>query len=51
VLGFELKAFTLNHSTSPIFVMGFIEIGFHKVFAQVVFKLRSDPPDLCLLSS
>jgi hypothetical protein len=23
VLGFELRAFTLSHSTSPIFVMGF----------------------------
>jgi ABC-type uncharacterized transport system permease subunit len=23
VLGFELRAFTLNHSTSPIFVKGF----------------------------
>jgi hypothetical protein len=27
VLGFELRAFTLNHSTNPIFVKGFFEIG------------------------
>jgi hypothetical protein len=27
VLGFELKAFTLSHSTSPFFVMVFYEIG------------------------
>jgi hypothetical protein len=27
VLEFELRACTLNHSTSPIFVMGFFDIG------------------------
>jgi hypothetical protein len=27
VLGFELRAFTFSHSTSPIFVMDFFEIG------------------------
>jgi hypothetical protein len=33
VLGLELKAFTLSHSTSPIFVMGFFKIGSHELFA------------------
>jgi hypothetical protein len=41
VLGFELRAYTLSHSTSPFFVMGFFEIESHDL----------DPPDLCLLSS
>jgi hypothetical protein len=27
VLGFELRAFTLSHCTSPFFVMVFFEIG------------------------
>jgi hypothetical protein len=27
VLGLELKAYTLSHSTSPFFVKGFFEIG------------------------
>jgi hypothetical protein len=34
VLGLELRAFTLSHSTSPIFVMGFFEIGSLELFAQ-----------------
>jgi hypothetical protein len=34
VLGFELRTYTLGHSTSPIFVMGFFEIGSCKLFAQ-----------------
>jgi hypothetical protein len=38
VLAFELKAFTLSHSISPIFVMGFLEIGSLKLFALVGFK-------------
>jgi hypothetical protein len=33
VLWFELRAFTLRHSTSPIFVMGIFEIGSHELFA------------------
>jgi hypothetical protein len=32
VLGFELRAYTLSHSTSPTFVMGFFEIGSHELF-------------------
>jgi hypothetical protein len=37
VLGFELRAFTLNHSTSPIFVTGFFKIGFHELLFQAGF--------------
>jgi hypothetical protein len=33
VLEFELRAFTLRHSTSLIFVMGFFEIGSPELFA------------------
>jgi hypothetical protein len=41
VLGFELRAYTLSHSTSPFFVMGVFEILLYKVFAQAGFKLQS----------
>jgi hypothetical protein len=34
VLGFELRAYTLSHSTSPFFVMDFFEIESFKLFAQ-----------------
>jgi hypothetical protein len=27
ILGLELRAYTLSHSTSPFFVKGFFEIG------------------------
>jgi hypothetical protein len=37
VLGFELKAYTLSHSTSPFFVMVFFELGSHKLFVWVGF--------------
>jgi hypothetical protein len=33
VFGFELRAYTLSHSTSPFFVMGFFEIESHKLFS------------------
>jgi hypothetical protein len=32
VLGFELRAYTLSHSTSLFFVMGFFEIGSQELF-------------------
>jgi hypothetical protein len=32
VLGFELRAYTLSHSTSPF--LYFLEIGSYEVFAQ-----------------
>jgi hypothetical protein len=38
VLGFELRAYTLSHSTSLIFVVGIFEIGSHKLFAQAGFE-------------
>jgi hypothetical protein len=33
VLGFELMAYTLGHSTSLFFIMGFFKIGSHELFA------------------
>jgi hypothetical protein len=38
VLGFELRAYTLNHCTSPFFVMGVFEIGSQALFAQAGFE-------------
>jgi hypothetical protein len=38
VLELELKAYTLSHSTSPFFVMGFFEIGLLELCAQASFK-------------
>jgi hypothetical protein len=34
VLEFELRAYTLSHSTSPCFCDGFFEIQSHELFAQ-----------------
>jgi hypothetical protein len=41
-MGFELRGFTLSHSTSPIFVMTFFEIGSHELFTWS----GHDPSDL-----
>jgi hypothetical protein len=41
ILGFELRAYTLSYSTSPIFVMGFFEIEFLELFGQADFELQS----------
>jgi hypothetical protein len=41
VLGFELTAYTLSHSTSPFFAKGFFKIGSRKLFAQAGFELWS----------
>jgi hypothetical protein len=50
VLGFEHRAFTLSHSTSPFLCcFFFFQIGSHELFAQTGFEPRSS--DLCLLSS
>jgi hypothetical protein len=38
ILGLELRAYTLRHSTSPFFVMGFFDIGSGELFAQAGFK-------------
>jgi hypothetical protein len=37
VLGLELRAFTLSHSTNPIFCDGFFEIGSLELFAWAGF--------------
>jgi hypothetical protein len=39
VLGLELRAYTLSHSTNPFFVMGFLRVGTLKLFAQAGFEL------------
>jgi hypothetical protein len=49
VLGFELRAYTLSHSTSPFFVKGFSRWGLSNYLPGLASNL--DPPDLCLLSS
>jgi hypothetical protein len=49
VLGLELRAFTLSHPTSPIFVKGFLRQGLENYFPGLASNY--DPPDLCLLSS
>jgi hypothetical protein len=38
VLGFELRTYTLSHSTSPFFVKGRFDIGCHKLFVQAGFE-------------
>jgi hypothetical protein len=49
VLRFELRAYTLSHSTNPLFCDGFFEIQSRELFAPVASNF--EPPDLCLLSS
>jgi hypothetical protein len=49
ILGLELKAFTLSHSTCPISVMGIFEIGLSNYLPGLA--SNCDPLDLCLLSS
>jgi hypothetical protein len=39
VLGLELSAYTLSHSTSRFFVMGFSEILSGELFPQAAFEL------------
>jgi hypothetical protein len=50
VLGFELRAYNLSHSTSHFFVMGFFS---RHDLSNYLARMASncDPPDLCLLSS
>jgi hypothetical protein len=38
-MGLELRAFTLSHSTSSIFVKAFFEIGAHELFAWAGLEL------------
>jgi hypothetical protein len=49
VLRFELKAYTMNHSTSSFCQDGFFKIGFLELFAKLSSSL--DPPNLRFLSS
>jgi hypothetical protein len=47
VVGLELRAYTLSHSTSP-FIEGFFEIESLELFSWAGFKLRSSwslPPE------
>jgi hypothetical protein len=41
VQGFELRAYTLSHSTSTVFVMVFFKIGSQELFARAGFKPQS----------
>jgi hypothetical protein len=41
VLGLELRAYTLSHSTSPFLVKGFFKLGSPEVFAQGKYFLIS----------
>jgi hypothetical protein len=49
-MGLELRAFTLSHSTSPIFVKVYFR---DRILQNYLPRLTSnhDAPDLCLLSS
>jgi hypothetical protein len=48
VLGFELKAFTLSHSTNPFLEMGFSISGLMNYFSYLALNCN---PDLSLLSN
>jgi hypothetical protein len=53
-MGFELRAYTLSHSTSPFMIFIYLFIYFWRLgFLNYLPGLAShcDPPDLCLLSS
>jgi hypothetical protein len=41
VLELELRAFTLSHSTSPIFVKSFLRYGLAELFAWAGYELQS----------
>jgi hypothetical protein len=49
VLGFKLRAFTLDHSTNPIVVKGLSTWGLTNYLPRLA--SNCNPPDLCLLSS
>jgi hypothetical protein len=40
ILGLELRAYTLSHSTSPVFLMEFFEIESLELFALAGLKRR-----------
>jgi hypothetical protein len=41
LLGFELRAYTSSHATSPLFCDEFLEIGSHELFVWDGFEPRS----------
>jgi hypothetical protein len=49
VLGFELRAYTLSHYTSPFLLSFFLRQGLTNYLPRLA--LNHDPPGLCLLSS
>jgi hypothetical protein len=50
LLGLELRAYTLSHSPSPFFVIGFFrDRGSWNYLPRMA--SNHDPPDLCLLNS
>jgi hypothetical protein len=48
VLGFELRAYTLSHSTSPFCDDSFLRYGLMNYMPGL--SSNCDPPHLCLLS-
>jgi hypothetical protein len=40
-LGLELRAYTLSHCTSPLFVMAFFKIGSHELFSLAGLEPKS----------
>jgi hypothetical protein len=50
VLGLELRGYTLNHSNSSFFVIGFFQDGVSWNYLSRL-TLNCDSHDLCLLSS
>jgi hypothetical protein len=49
ILWFELRAYTLSHSTSPFLCWVFSRLGLENYLPRLTMNL--DLPDLCLLSS
>jgi hypothetical protein len=43
-VGLELRAFTLSHSTSPIFVKGFLRLGLKNYLLRL--GSNPSPPDV-----
>jgi hypothetical protein len=39
--GLELRAYTLSHCTSPLFVMSFFKIGSHELFSLAGLEPKS----------
>jgi hypothetical protein len=50
ILGFELRAYTLSHSTSPVLCGYFQDMDLQTICPGWQ-QLNHNPPDICLLSS